>query len=63
MTIVLLIFVALGFLSPAYRGSILQAMLLLFTFMGIFAGYTSARFYKMMKVRAYNHLRGAMRRS
>jgi len=46
---VTLVFSAVGFLSPVHRGSILQGMLLLFTFAGIMAGYTSARFYKMWK--------------
>merc|ERR1719220_2619108 len=46
---VTLIFSAAGFLSPVHRGSILQGMLLLFTFAGILAGYTAARFYKMWK--------------
>lgn len=46
---VTLVFSAIGFLSPVHRGSILQGMLLLFTFAGILAGYTSARFYKMWK--------------
>jgi len=46
---VTLIFSAIGFLSPVHRGSILQGMLLLFTFAGILAGYASARFYKMWK--------------
>merc|ERR1711972_243425 len=46
---VTLVFSAAGFLSPVHRGSILQDMLLLFTFAGILAGYTSARFYKMWK--------------
>jgi len=46
---VTLVFAAAGFLSPVHRGSILQGMLLLFTFAGILAGYTSARFYKMWK--------------
>jgi transmembrane 9 superfamily protein 2/4 len=46
---VTLIFSAAGFLSPVHRGSILQGALLLFTFAGILAGYTSARFYKMWK--------------
>jgi len=46
---VTLIFSAAGFLSPVHRGSILQGMLLLFTFAGIIAGYVSARFYKMWK--------------
>jgi len=47
--IVTLIFAVLGFVSPAYRGSLLQGMLLLFTFAGSLAGYTSARLYKMWK--------------
>jgi len=46
---VTLIFSAAGFLSPVHRGSILQGMLLLFTFAGILGGYVSARFYKMWK--------------
>merc|ERR550532_2846953 len=46
---VTLAFSVLGFLSPVHRGSILQGMLLLFTFAGILAGYCSARFYKMWK--------------
>merc|ERR1711879_601865 len=46
---VTLVFSAIGFLSPVHRGSILQGMLLLFTFAGILAGYCSARFYKMWK--------------
>jgi len=46
---VTLVFSAVGFLSPVHRGSILQGMLLLFTFAGILAGYSSARFYKMWK--------------
>eukprot|EP00929_Paragymnodinium_shiwhaense_P088812 TRINITY_DN4911_c0_g1_i1.p1 TRINITY_DN4911_c0_g1~~TRINITY_DN4911_c0_g1_i1.p1 ORF type:complete len:626 (-),score=129.89 TRINITY_DN4911_c0_g1_i1:460-2337(-) len=46
---VTLIFCTVGFVSPVHRGSILQGMLLLFTFAGILAGYFSARFYKMWK--------------
>merc|ERR1719343_1730753 len=46
---VTLIFCIIGFVSPVHRGSILQGMLLLFTFAGILAGYSSARFYKMWK--------------
>lgn len=37
----------LGLLSPANRGSLLTTLLLLFVFMGSFAGYFSARTYKM----------------
>jgi len=49
MTVVTLIFACLGFLSPANRGGLLTAMLLLFVFMGVFAGYYSARLYKFFK--------------
>ncbi|DBA03293.1 TPA: hypothetical protein N0F65_011652 [Lagenidium giganteum] len=37
----------LGLLSPANRGSLLTTLLLLFVFMGSFAGYYSSRTYKM----------------
>jgi len=47
MAIVTLIFAALGFLSPAHRGGLLQSTLLLFTFMGVPGGFVSARFYKL----------------
>lgn len=48
-SVVTLMFALVGFVSPVHRGSILQGMLLLFTFAGILAGYCSARFYKMWK--------------
>jgi len=47
MASITIVFAALGFLSPANRGSLMIALLLLFMFMGIGAGYTSARTYKM----------------
>merc|ERR1712232_1380068 len=47
MSVVTLIFALFGFLSPAHRGALLQSMMLLFTFMGIFAGYASSRMYKV----------------
>jgi transmembrane 9 superfamily protein 2/4 len=47
MAVVTLIFALLGFLSPAHRGGLLQSMMLLFTFMGILAGYISARMCKL----------------
>jgi transmembrane 9 superfamily protein 2/4 len=47
MGCVTLMFAALGFLSPAHRGGLLQSTLLLFTFMGVPGGYASARFYKL----------------
>ncbi|XP_010552093.1 PREDICTED: transmembrane 9 superfamily member 9-like [Tarenaya hassleriana] len=49
MILVTMIFAILGFLSPSNRGGLMTAMLLLWVFMGIFAGYASARLYKMFK--------------
>ncbi|KAE8687482.1 Transmembrane 9 superfamily member 8 [Hibiscus syriacus] len=49
MIFVTMIFAVLGFLSPSNRGGLMTAMLLLWVFMGIFAGYASARLYKMFK--------------
>jgi len=46
-----LIFAWVGFLSPQNRGSLLTVIILLFVFMGVFAGYYSARFYKMFDVK------------
>lgn len=40
----------LGFLSPANRGGLMTALLLLFVFMGVFAGYYSTVTYKMFKL-------------
>ncbi|XP_031279550.1 transmembrane 9 superfamily member 8 [Pistacia vera] len=49
MLLVTMIFAILGFLSPSNRGGLMTAMLLLWVFMGLFAGYASARLYKMFK--------------
>lgn len=49
MTLATMIFALLGFLSPANRGGLMTAMVLLWVFMGLFAGYSSARLYKMFK--------------
>ncbi|GAB4822112.1 hypothetical protein N2152v2_009158 [Parachlorella kessleri] len=49
MTVITMLFALLGFLSPANRGGLMTAMLLLFVFMGAFAGYSSARLYKQFK--------------
>jgi len=40
-----------GFLSPANRGGLLTALLLLYVFMGLLAGYFSTRTYKMFKLK------------
>ncbi|KAF8033752.1 hypothetical protein BT93_C0115 [Corymbia citriodora subsp. variegata] len=49
MILVTMIFALLGFLSPSNRGGLMTAMVLLWVFMGLFAGYSSARLYKMFK--------------
>ncbi|KAH7284309.1 hypothetical protein KP509_34G048200 [Ceratopteris richardii] len=49
MTVVTMIFAALGFLSPANRGGLMTAMLFVWVMMGILAGYSSSRLFKMFK--------------
>ena len=49
MAVVTMMFAVLGFLSPANRGGLMTAVLLLFVFMGIFAGFAAARLYKAFK--------------
>ncbi|EHA8589229.1 transmembrane 9 superfamily member 8 [Cocos nucifera] len=49
MLLITMMFAVLGFLSPSNRGGLMTAMLLLWVFMGLFAGYSSARLYKMFK--------------
>eukprot|EP00238_Polyblepharides_amylifera_P001201 CAMPEP_0196571056 /NCGR_PEP_ID=MMETSP1081-20130531/1228_1 /TAXON_ID=36882 /ORGANISM="Pyramimonas amylifera, Strain CCMP720" /LENGTH=636 /DNA_ID=CAMNT_0041887817 /DNA_START=68 /DNA_END=1978 /DNA_ORIENTATION=+ len=49
MSVITMVFAVLGFLSPANRGGLMTAMLLLFVLMGLFAGYFSARLLKMFQ--------------
>ena len=49
MTVITMVFAVLGFLSPANRGGLMTAMLLLFVFMGVPAGYSSAFLHKSLK--------------
>uniref|UniRef100_A0A7C9A613 Transmembrane 9 superfamily member n=1 Tax=Opuntia streptacantha TaxID=393608 RepID=A0A7C9A613_OPUST len=49
MVVVTMMFAVLGFLSPSNRGGLMTAMLFLWVFMGLFAGYASARLYKMFR--------------
>lgn len=49
MTMITMVFAVLGFLSPANRGGLMTAMLLLFVLMGLFGGYFSARVFKMFQ--------------
>jgi len=48
MSVVTMCFAVAGFLSPANRGALMTALLLLFTAMGVLAGYVSARLYKAL---------------
>lgn len=49
MSVALLTFALMGLLSPDSRGSIVSAFILLFVFMGSFAGYYSSLTYKMFR--------------
>jgi transmembrane 9 superfamily protein 2/4 len=53
MTCLTISFAALGLLSPANRGALMTAFLVLFALMGSVAGYTSARFYKVIRFVTY----------
>eukprot|EP00003_Mantamonas_plastica_P009084 TRINITY_DN1831_c1_g1_i3.p1 TRINITY_DN1831_c1_g1~~TRINITY_DN1831_c1_g1_i3.p1 ORF type:complete len:519 (+),score=154.78 TRINITY_DN1831_c1_g1_i3:453-2009(+) len=53
MTLFTMVFALLGFLSPATRGGLSTALLLLFVLMGLMAGYASSRNYKMLKQEAW----------
>lgn len=49
MVLSTLVFSVLGLLSPSSRGSIVTGLILLFVFMGAFAGYFSSTTYKMFR--------------
>ncbi|KMZ73403.1 Transmembrane 9 superfamily protein member [Zostera marina] len=49
MLVVTMSFAVLGFLSPSNRGGLMTVMLLLWVFMGLIAGYSSSRLYRMFK--------------
>jgi transmembrane 9 superfamily protein 2/4 len=51
--LVAIIFAAVGFLSPARRGSLMNAFLVLYMLCGIFAGYVSSRLYKSFRGRQW----------
>lgn len=52
-----LVVAMLGMLSPSSRGALMTSGIFLFVFMGLIAGYFSARIYKTMKGREWK--RGA----
>lgn len=47
------VFAVLGFLSPANRGGLMSAMLLLFVFMGLFGGYAAGRLFRQVRGEAW----------
>jgi len=47
MALITLIAALLGMLSPAHRGGLLQAIIILFALMGILGGYVAVVFYKI----------------
>ena len=49
MLLITMIFALLGFLSPANRGGLMTAMVMMFVFMGLLAGYSAARLYKAFR--------------
>uniref|UniRef100_U5EWA6 Transmembrane 9 superfamily member n=1 Tax=Corethrella appendiculata TaxID=1370023 RepID=U5EWA6_9DIPT len=53
MALITIIFAMLGMLSPSSRGALMTATLYLYVFMGLIAGYFSARLYKTMKGREW----------
>jgi len=55
MAVFTIVFAAMGFLSPANRGALLMAQLLLYVLMGSVSGYTTARLYKTFKGKSWQN--------
>jgi transmembrane 9 superfamily member 2/4 len=53
MTLMTILCSAMGFISPANRGALLMAELLLYVMLGGVAGYVTARFYKTFRGKAF----------
>eukprot|EP00560_Eucampia_antarctica_P001193 CAMPEP_0197833196 /NCGR_PEP_ID=MMETSP1437-20131217/18162_1 /TAXON_ID=49252 ORGANISM="Eucampia antarctica, Strain CCMP1452" /NCGR_SAMPLE_ID=MMETSP1437 /ASSEMBLY_ACC=CAM_ASM_001096 /LENGTH=510 /DNA_ID=CAMNT_0043437101 /DNA_START=216 /DNA_END=1745 /DNA_ORIENTATION=+ len=53
MTLITVIFSAVGFIHPSNRGALLMAILLLYVLMGSVNGYITARLYKTFKGKAW----------
>ncbi|XP_047334711.1 transmembrane 9 superfamily member 7-like [Impatiens glandulifera] len=49
VTLVTLLFAMLGFLSPSNRGGLMTAMVILWVLMGLFAGFSALRLFKIFK--------------
>mmetsp|Transcript_18104 Transcript_18104/g.41882 ORF Transcript_18104/g.41882 Transcript_18104/m.41882 type:complete len:652 (-) Transcript_18104:94-2049(-) len=53
MSLLAIVFSAIGFLSPARRGSLMTAVLVFYMLCGIIAGYFSSRLYKSFRGRQW----------
>ncbi len=53
MSVLTVVFAIMGFLSPARRGSLIMALLILYVLMGGVAGYVTARLYKTFKGKSW----------
>uniref|UniRef100_A0A7S3QEP7 Transmembrane 9 superfamily member n=1 Tax=Chaetoceros debilis TaxID=122233 RepID=A0A7S3QEP7_9STRA len=53
MSIMTVVFATMGFLSPARRGSLIMALLILYVLMGGVAGYVTSRMYKTFKGKSW----------
>lgn len=53
MSVLTILFSAMGFLSPSNRGALIMAQLLLYVLMGSVAGYITARLYKTFKGKSW----------
>ncbi|XP_042468725.1 transmembrane 9 superfamily member 12-like [Zingiber officinale] len=49
MTVVTIVFAALGFMSPASRGMLLTGMIMFYLFLGIASGYVGIRLWRTIK--------------
>jgi transmembrane 9 superfamily protein 2/4 len=56
MALITIFFALLGFLSPANRGGLLTAVLLLFILLGSYAGYVTARLCKMFRCHSWQNI-------
>jgi transmembrane 9 superfamily protein 2/4 len=56
MSFFTIIFAALGFMSPARRGHLVMAVLLLYVTMGAVNGYVTARLFKTFKGKAWHRI-------
>ncbi|KAH9600035.1 Nonaspanin (TM9SF) [Trypanosoma melophagium] len=56
MACTVLLFASLGFFSPQSRGSLFTAVLVCFAFLGLYAGYTSARLLKLWNATKWKYV-------